>query len=142
MIVLDTDHLSCLEWGSEESSRLRERLADVPEGSVAVSIISYEEQMRGWLSHLAQNTSLDRQVSIYGKLRRHLQTYCSVPIADFTSDAANRFEDLRRQRLRVGTMDLKIAAICLSLDALLLTRNTRDFEKVPGLKIADWTTQL
>ncbi|MEY3172397.1 MAG: hypothetical protein RLZZ436_310 [Planctomycetota bacterium] len=55
MIVLDTDHLSCLEWGSEESSRLRERLADVPEGSVAVSIISYEEQMRGWLSHLAQN---------------------------------------------------------------------------------------
>ncbi|MFN9157051.1 MAG: hypothetical protein ACK6D5_04730 [Planctomyces sp.] len=56
MIVLDTDHLSCLEWGSEESSRLRERLADVPEGSVAVSIISYEEQMRGWLSHLAQNT--------------------------------------------------------------------------------------
>ncbi|MFN4919960.1 MAG: type II toxin-antitoxin system VapC family toxin, partial [Planctomyces sp.] len=84
MIVLDTDHLSCLEWGSEESSRLRERLADVPDGSVAVSIISYEEQMRGWLSHLAQNTSLDRQVSIYGKLRRHLQTYCSVPIADFT----------------------------------------------------------
>ncbi len=59
MIVLDTDHLSCLEWGSEESSRLRERLADVPDGSVAVSIISYEEQMRGWLSHLAQNTSLD-----------------------------------------------------------------------------------
>ncbi len=142
MIVLDTDHLSCLEWGSEESSRLRERLADVPDGSVAVSIISYEEQMRGWLSHLAQNASLDRQVSIYGKLRRHLQTYCSVPIADFTLDAANRFEDLRRQRLRVGTMDLKIAAICLSLDALLLTRNTRDFEKVPGLKIADWTTQL
>jgi len=76
------------------------------------------------------------------KLRRHLQTYCSVPIADFTLDAANRFEDLRGQRVRAGTIDLKIAAICLSLDALLLTRNTRDFEKVPGLKIADWTTLL
>ena len=47
MIVLDTDHLSCLEWGSEESSRLWERLADVPDGSVAVSMISYEEQMLG-----------------------------------------------------------------------------------------------
>ncbi|MFM7836140.1 MAG: hypothetical protein ACKPJD_30465, partial [Planctomycetaceae bacterium] len=45
MIVLDTDHLSCLECGSEESSRLRERLADVPDGSVAVSMISDEEQL-------------------------------------------------------------------------------------------------
>ena len=49
MIVLDTDHFSCLEWGSEDSSRLRERLADVPDGSVAVSMISDEEQPVGWL---------------------------------------------------------------------------------------------
>ncbi|MFM7868859.1 MAG: hypothetical protein ACKPHU_31965, partial [Planctomycetaceae bacterium] len=47
MIILDTDHFSCLEWGSEDSSRLRERLADVPDGSVAVSMISDEKQMVG-----------------------------------------------------------------------------------------------
>jgi tRNA(fMet)-specific endonuclease VapC len=139
MIVLDMDHLSCLEWGSPESARLRERLAEVPGDSVFVSIISYEEQMRGWLAHLAGNCSVDRQVRIYAQLRRHLQTYCSIPILDFTSDAAERFEDLRRQRLRVGTMDLRIAAICLTRQALLLTRNMKDFERVPGLQIADWT---
>ena len=43
MIVLDTDHLSCLEWGSTESSVLRERLGESVDQSVVVSIISYEE---------------------------------------------------------------------------------------------------
>jgi hypothetical protein len=86
----------------------------VPVDSVFVSIISSEEQMRGWLAHLAGTCSLERQVGIQAQLRKHLQTYCSIPILDCTSDAAERFEDLRRQRLRFGTMDLRIAAICLT----------------------------
>jgi tRNA(fMet)-specific endonuclease VapC len=36
-------------------------------------------------------------------------------------------------------MDLKIAAIALAHTATLVTRNTRDFEKIAGLKIEDWT---
>jgi hypothetical protein len=47
MIVLDTDHLSCLEWGSDESATLRERLAAAVDPIVVVSIVSYEERMRG-----------------------------------------------------------------------------------------------
>jgi tRNA(fMet)-specific endonuclease VapC len=50
MLVLDTDHMSLLEWGSDESAGLRERLADAPPNEVAVTIISYEEQMRGWMA--------------------------------------------------------------------------------------------
>ena len=53
MIVLDTDHLSCLEWGSEESANLRARLAEASDRKIVVSIASYEEQMRGWLALLA-----------------------------------------------------------------------------------------
>ncbi len=45
MIVLDTDHLSCLEWGSAESANLRIRLAEASDQIVVVSIASYEEQM-------------------------------------------------------------------------------------------------
>jgi len=40
--------------------------------------------------------------------------------------------------LWIGTMDSNIGSIALSLKALLLTANTRDFSVIPGLKIEDW----
>ena len=54
MIVLDTDHLSCLEWGSEESASLRARLTEASDRMVVVSIANYEEKMRGWMALLAK----------------------------------------------------------------------------------------
>ena len=60
MIVLDTDHLSCLEWGSQESAILRNRLAETPDRKIVVSIISYEEQMRGWMGLLATSSIIQR----------------------------------------------------------------------------------
>ena len=56
----------------------------------------------------------------------------------FDDEAAATFDALESLRLRIGTMDLKIAAICLAHDATLLTRNLVDFEKVPGLKAENW----
>ncbi len=51
MLVLDTDHMSLLEWGGEDSAALRERLADIPPDQAATTIISYEEQVRGWMAY-------------------------------------------------------------------------------------------
>ena len=48
------------------------------------------------------------------------------------------FERLRQQRVRIGTMDLKIAAIALGYNALVLSDNLRDFQQVPGLHAEDW----
>jgi tRNA(fMet)-specific endonuclease VapC len=48
------------------------------------------------------------------------------------------FLALRKELRRVGAMDLKIAAICLVHDAVLLTRNLVDFSKVPGLRVENW----
>ena len=139
-LVLDTDHMSLLEWGSREAARLRERLADFEEGEVATTIINYEEQMRGWMAYLARARLLAKQVEAYRRLRHHLENYRQIPVLDFDARAAGVFEELLRARIRIGTMDLKIAAIVLSLDATLLSRNKRDFIKVPGLKLEDWTT--
>ena len=61
-------------------------------------------------------------------------------ILPFHDSAANLFRSLRAQKVRIGSMDLKIASIVLRHDALLLTRNAKDFRKVPGLKFEDWTT--
>ena len=56
----------------------------------------------------------------------------------FDKKAAARFLKLRKQGVRIGTMDLRIACITLEHDALLLTRNTVDFAKVPNLRFENW----
>jgi tRNA(fMet)-specific endonuclease VapC len=52
------------------------------------------------------------------------------------------FEQLQKKKVRIGTMDLKIASIALSRNLVLLTRNDRDFIKVPDLKIEDWIGEV
>jgi tRNA(fMet)-specific endonuclease VapC len=139
MYVLDTDHASLLwhpasnEAGKNLRSRLRVRGISRPH----VSIVTPEEQMRGWLSAVAKERKARRQVFAYRELQELFTFYGKFDIVPFDDRAADRFEAIRG--LSIGTMDLKIASICLVSDATLLTRNTRDFGKVPGLKIEDWT---
>jgi tRNA(fMet)-specific endonuclease VapC len=64
--------------------------------------------------------------------------YQEFDIVPFDDAAARQFDDLRRQKLRLGTMDLKIAAIALVNHALLLSANRIDFERVPGLRVENW----
>ena len=59
-------------------------------------------------------------------------------IAEFDESSARRFHDLRQLKIRIGTNDLKIAAVALTTGALLLTANRQDFELVPGLRFANW----
>jgi tRNA(fMet)-specific endonuclease VapC len=60
-------------------------------------------------------------------------------IVPFQASAVQVFRELRSAKVRVPTTDLRIAAISLDRGALLLSRNARDFERVPGLNIEDWT---
>jgi tRNA(fMet)-specific endonuclease VapC len=76
----------------------------------------------------------------YAELLRILQDFSSFNVAPFDAAALSVFHNLRAQRLRVGTMDLRIAAIALARNATVTTRNTRDFGRVPGLNVEDWTT--
>jgi len=139
MYLLDTDHLSVLERGGEEAARLRRRLHAVSPDAVAATVISYEEQTRGWLSFVAKARSLEEQVTAYGYLQRHLQVFCAVPLIAFDPAAVTIVQQLQKQRVRIGTMDLKIASVALAEGATLLSRNLLDFQKVPGLRVEDWT---
>lgn len=94
--------------------------------------------MRGWLSYIAASRATSRQVEGYARLHSLLLAYRDRALLDFEEESARRFERLRRS-VRIGTMDLKIAAICLVHDATLISRNLRDFRKVPGLRVEDWT---
>jgi tRNA(fMet)-specific endonuclease VapC len=128
-----------LQRGGEPGQRIKQRLGHLQPDEVATTIVDYEEQMRGWLARLARATTLDRQVSDYRELKNLLRKYCSVPVVDFDTEAAAQFELLKRVPIRIGSMDLKIAAIALAGEATLLTRNLIDFRKVPGLRVEDWS---
>ena len=131
--------MSLLERGGTESEAIRSRLRPVAPDDVATTIISYEEQTRGWLARIAQFPDPERQVALYAQLKRQLQNYCRVAVIDFDEQAASELLRLQKLKLRVGTMDLKIAAACLAHDATLLTRNLSDFGKIPALKAEDWS---
>jgi tRNA(fMet)-specific endonuclease VapC len=127
MYVLDTDHLSVLERGGAGSQRLLLRLATVNPNEVLATIISYEEQTRGWLSYVAKARTVEGQVEAYKQLKRQLTNYCAIPILEFDGQAGQEFQRLKELYPRLGTMDLKIAAIALVNQAILLTRNSSDF---------------
>ena len=138
MYILDTDHLSILDRDTVEAYNLGRRLSTVPPDQVFTTIVTYEEQMRGWMSYLARAKTLDQQVEAYARLRRHVERYREIPLIDFDRAAADQFARLRELRVRVKSADLKIASIALGNDALLLTRNASDFSHVPGLRFDDW----
>ena len=139
MVLLDTGHMSLIERGGMECGRILSRLRLISRNQVSTSIVSFEEQTRGWLARIAQNPNMDRQVVIYAELRRTLRNYCDITVLEFDTSAATEFNRLRIEGVRIGTMDLKIASIALANDATLLTRNLSDFQRVPNLRAEDWS---
>ena len=140
MILVDTDHATFLKYPeSERGHRFIDRLAAVaPTEVVGVAIVTVEERMRGWLAVIAKERTALRQVVGYRELVKLFEFYQEFEIVPFDEAAARQFDDLRTQRLRLGTMDLKIAATALVNHALLLSANRRDFERVPGLRVENW----
>lgn len=140
MYFLDTDHLSVIERGGIIAQKLVSRLATVSLADIAVTIITYEEQTRGWLGYIAKANSLEDQIIAYRKLEKHIATFSRLQIIGFDNDSASIFRELRANYPRLGTMDLKIAAIAISKQATLLTRNLSDFQNISGLQFEDWTS--
>lgn len=142
MVILDTDHVSLLQReGSPESDRLRSRMERIPVEEIGTTIISFEEQTRGWLAYRAQARSPEQEIEAYRRLNKHLDDYRTLRVLDFDEAAASRFQQLKKARLRIGMPDLRIAAIVLARDDTLLSRNLSDFRNVPGLKVEDWAAE-
>jgi tRNA(fMet)-specific endonuclease VapC len=140
MILLDTDHTTFLKYpDSERGRRMIDRLDAVTASEVVgVAIVTVEERMRGWLAVIAREKSALRQVVGYRELALLFEFYEAFEIVPFGEAAARQFDELRRQKLRIGSRDLKIAATALVNNALLLSANRTDFERVPGLRVENW----
>jgi tRNA(fMet)-specific endonuclease VapC len=137
--ILDTDHLSILQKQQQpEYDRLKTRLEKVPDDTVGTTIVNFQEQVLGWMSYNKRARTAAAVLKAYRELLMVEAYFRDYELLPFEAAAQTWFEDLRQRKVRIPTMDLRIACIALVRNATLLTRNVRDFRQVPGLTFEDW----
>ncbi|MDJ0674007.1 MAG: type II toxin-antitoxin system VapC family toxin [Calothrix sp. MO_167.B42] len=110
---------------------------------VAISIVTVQELFNGWVVRINSAREVEDVVRLYGKLSRTVALFGRVRVLDFDRKAGETFKQLlmdnptlSKQRLQ---KDMRIAAIALANNAVMVTRNYRDFSQVSQLNIEDWS---
>ena len=150
MWVLDTDHVSLIVRGDPQvAARLRQVAMQT-----TTTIITVQEFFNGWITQLNEsdakrtssqqaNEKREQILYQYRRLFLSVELIKTLPVLEFDVSACDRYEFLLQQhpllRKKALQKDMRIAAIALSRNATVVTRNHRDFGQVPGLKIEDWT---
>ena len=142
LYLLDTDHLSFWQRATVGGLLIQERLAQIPPDDYGTTIISYNEQTVGWLAEVNKKQTTATSVISYADLHDSLRFFTRIAVWAYTPKAAAIYESLRRNKIAGGTNDLRIASIALANDATVVTANRRDFERVPGLRVEDWTATI
>jgi tRNA(fMet)-specific endonuclease VapC len=104
MYLLDTDHLSIIERGGEISQRIISRLSILSPEDINVTVVTYEEQTRGWLGYIAKARNLQEQIIAYRKLENHIATFAKLKVIGFDNESATIFKQLRAEYPRLGTI--------------------------------------
>jgi tRNA(fMet)-specific endonuclease VapC len=134
--VLDTDTLSLLQEGH---AAVVSRVANCAVEDLAITVISVEEQLSGWYRQLRLAKKPEQLAKIYEYLSFSVRSLSRLPILSFSEAAIRQVKTLQGLNLNVRKMDLSIAAIALEHRAIVVTRNTRDFKRVPNLTVEDWS---
>lgn len=136
LYVLDTDTVQLFQ---NEHPLVIARVRAVAPGDLAISVVTVEEQLSGWYAQLRQAKRPERLAWAYRRLAATVRFLSQIQIVDFDEPAIQRCEQLMKRKLKVRKTDLRIAATVLERGAILVTRNLRDFQRVPGLHIEDWS---
>ncbi|MFN4954301.1 MAG: type II toxin-antitoxin system VapC family toxin [Aphanizomenon sp.] len=139
--ILDTNTVTLLQY---ENNQIIQRIRAVGNSSIFVTTITLEEQLKGRLAIINKcnsNKNLQGLASAHRNLKLTQNFFCSVNLLEFNQAACESYQKLRQQKINIGTQDLRIAAIALVNDVILVTQNYKDFIKVPNLSIEDWTLE-
>lgn len=136
LFVLDTDLVTLYYRGDPTVVR---RVDARPPAELAISIMTIDEQLTGWYTLTRQARRPDQLARAYAHLGEAVVRLARWPILPYTESAIARVVQLKVLRLNVRLMDLRIAAIALEHGAVVVTRNQRDFGRVPGLSVEDWS---
>jgi tRNA(fMet)-specific endonuclease VapC len=139
MILLDTDTLTHFSYGKND--RLREQIENAPgDDLLAVALISRIEILRGRADNLLKAANEEELEKAAERFRKAEEMLSSFKLVGFDEAAINHFGHSRKQSnlKKMGRADMLIACIALAHDALLVTRNTKDYKNVAGLRIDNW----
>ena len=138
MNAFDTDVFSEILLGNDVYIS---RLSLIPSDQQAIPIIVAEEIFRGRLNVIRQAEAAKSKISIdlaYQLFEETIRDLRRLQILSYTSEAETTYQRWRDASIRISTHDLRIAAICVVHGATLISRNRRDFERVPGLAVEFW----
>jgi tRNA(fMet)-specific endonuclease VapC len=134
--VLDTDTLTL--WLRDHEAVAAKVARTFPQ-QLAATIITVEEILRGWYTHIRRARDDERLARAYLALQQAVEFTRGIQILPFDLPAITRYRQLRTRHRRVGTNDLRIAAIVIEQGGILVTRNTSDFNEIVGLQLEDWS---
>jgi tRNA(fMet)-specific endonuclease VapC len=129
--LLDTN--ICIYIAKRQPSAVASRFEKLRPGDVGMSIVTYLELVYGaWKSAPKQEN-----VATVQELSR------LIPVQPLDTAVADHYGRIRSELERagspIGAYDLLIAAHALSLDLTLVTNNLREFARIPGLRVENWT---
>jgi tRNA(fMet)-specific endonuclease VapC len=136
MIVLDTDTLSLYFNGHK---RVVERIESAKEVPV-ISIVSRIEVLQGRFDSILKAADQHELLRAQNRLEITVKGLTRFKVISFDTASAGEFERLRQvKRLKkIGRKDILIACVALANRATLATRNVKDFQLVPGLRLENW----
>lgn len=135
--ILDTDHVTLFQ---HNYLKIAQRARAIGGSNIFITTVTLEEQLRGRLAGISRAATKPELLSIaYENLRKTQLFFCGVNLLNFDDAAYNCYQDLRQQQIRIGTQDLRISAIALANQAIIVTRNQQDFSKVSDSSLEDWT---
>jgi tRNA(fMet)-specific endonuclease VapC len=137
LYVFDTDSLSLYSRGH---AGLCARTDAHPFYELAITVITVEEEVSGWYRLLRKVRLAEEQARVYQRLAEAIPLLVRWRILSMTHAAIMRYDGLKKLKLNVRKMDLRIAAVVLEYEGILVTRNLRDFQRVPNLAIEDWVS--
>ena len=111
----------------------------VPPDSVGLPIIAFEEIWDGWQAVIRAATTPDRIAHGYDRLTKSVSDLRPLSVVTYAEAAVRRHRELKALKLNVGSNDLRIAAIAVELGAAVVTNNERDYRRVPGLTVENWS---
>lgn len=138
MIVLDSDIVTLISYG--QTDKLQQRIAAVPESEeLAVTIITRMEILRGRFDGILKAANEDELLKAMDRFESARRLLDSFRLLEVNEDAAQHFKQmLKAKKKPKRRADMLIACIALAHDALLVTRNIKDYKDVPGLRVENW----